>query len=96
MIKRAAILAALASLFIATAGYAPCFYPKSRHVDYYQRHTDCVWDPYVQHWACTDDWSLDGTCDTDCDGNTACEGDTHVDSQTILEVTLGSCAPVCD
>ena len=94
--KRALVFALASMLLVAAAGYAPCFYPKSRHIDYYQHHSNCVWVESVHHWACSDWWSLDGTCDIDCDGNSTCEGDTHVDSQTMTDVTLGSCPPVCE
>jgi hypothetical protein len=39
---------------------------------------------------------LDGWCDTDCDGNRYCEGDTNIDSQTMFDVTLGPCDPICE
>jgi hypothetical protein len=94
--KRAAILAALAMLLVASAGYAPCFYPKARHVDYYQYHISCTHDPCQPRDAYVDWWSLDGWCDTDCDGNTYCEGDTHVDSRTMTDITLSPCDPVCE
>ena len=95
--KRAVIFAALAALLISTAAYAPCFYPHSRHQDYFQYLNDCVWDPVAHHWACNEGfWSLDGTCDIDCDGNVTCDGDTHVDAQTDIQTTLGYCDPICE
>ena len=93
--KRAAIIAALATLLVASSSYAPCFYPLSVHVDYYQYHRSCdpnchAWDPYVD-W-----WSLDGTCDTDCDGNTTCEGDTEIRWNTETDFSLALCDPICE
>ena len=96
MLKRAAILAAFASLLIATAGYAPCEYPHSRHQDYWQYHVECTHNPCQGGDAYVDWWSLDGTCDTDCEGYTTCDGDTHIDSRTDIETTLGYCAPICE
>jgi hypothetical protein len=95
MKRVAPILAALVLVFVASAAYAPCFYPHSRHVDYWQHHSSCEPDCHPFQ-AYTDWWSLDGTCDTDCDGNMTCDGDTHVDSATILDVSFGPCDPICD
>ena len=93
--KRAAIIAALATLLVASSSYAPCFYPHSRHEDYFQYHRSCdpschTWDQYVD-W-----WSLDGECDVDCDGNRTCSGDTHVDGATSIDVSLSPCDPICE
>ena len=97
VMKRAAVIAALATLLVASTSFAPCFYPHSRHVDYYQRHVSCGHTPPCGPWEpVVDYWSLDGYCDTDCDSNTYCEGDTHVDSQTILDISLGPCDPICE
>lgn len=75
---------------------ANCFYPHSRHIDYYQPHSICYWDSNLHAWACSNWWSLDGTCDIDCDGNMTCDGDTHVGTGTQTQTTLGPCAPICD
>ena len=92
MIKRLSVFALL--LLVATAAYAPCFYPRSEHVDYWQYHASCY---YGNRWPiCEEWWSLDGTCDTDCDGNTYCDGDTHIDSRTILDYSSGYCDPICE
>lgn len=97
MMKRAAVIAALATLLVASAGFAPCFYPESRHFDYYQYHSSCGHEPPCGPWEPTITyWSLDGTCDTDCANNTSCQGDTHVDSMTIIDVTTGPCDPICE
>ena len=79
-----------AIFMVASAGYAPCFYPQSRHVDYYQHHIIGT-PPYLVTY-----WQLDGFCDTDCSGNTSCSGDTHIDDQTLFDVTTGECSdPIC-
>lgn len=92
--RRVAIVTA-AILLIASASYAPCFYPESFHVEYWQYHVNCIvsggntwcfWPGYH---------TLDGTCDTDCSGNTVCSGDTHIDDSTQFVVTSGDCDPVC-
>jgi len=95
--KRAAILAALATLLVSTASYAPCFYPHSVHKDFYQRHVSCGHEPPCGPWEpVIDYWSLDGTCDKDCDGNWTCEGDTEVRSGTDVDIQLGPCDPICE
>ena len=94
--KRAVILAGLAFLLIPTASYAPCFYPHSHHYDYYQHHAICAHDPCRSFDMYEEWWSLDGTCDIDCDGNEYCSGDTHVDSFTFIDHSMGPCDPICD
>ena len=86
----------LALILVATVAYAPCYYPRSHHTDYWQYHRSC--DPDCHAWqAYTDWWSLDGTCDTLCDEvTTICDGDTHIDSRTILEFSSGPCDPICE
>jgi hypothetical protein len=80
----------------AAAAQANCWYPKSRHIEYWQHHSYCVWDANLHRWACEDWWQVDGTCDVDCDGNMTCDGDTTVRSDTIVDTTLQSCPPVCE
>jgi len=66
-----------------------CLGQHSEHCDYYQYHViggggfGHPGDSY---------WSLDGSCDIDCDGNETCYGDTHIDSQTMIECSdTGRC-----
>ena len=93
--KRIAIIAALAMTLVASAGYAPCYYPLSSHTDYYQYHTTC--SPSCRPGEIYADWwSLDGTCDTDCNGNTYCEGDTEIRYRTDRYTTFSACDPICD
>ena len=92
--KRALILASLATLLIASAGYAPCYYPLARHTDYYQYHSSC--SPCGPREPMVEYWSLDGTCDLDCDGNTYCEGDTEVRARTYTYSSFSGCDPICD
>jgi hypothetical protein len=74
-------------LLLASAGFAPCFIPESRHVEYWQYDPLCI-----PGGSCTPRWFLRGTCDTDCYGNTSCSGDTHIDDQTRFVVTTGDCS----
>jgi len=90
--KRAAILGSLAILFLATASYAPCWYPEWTHIDFYQVHTGTCCNPPRGYEI----WSLDGTCDTDCNGNTYCEGDTEIRWQTYTQSQSGFCDAVCE
>jgi hypothetical protein len=47
--------------------------------------------------ACTDYWSLDGQCTTECDGNVYCSGDTEMRAYTMTELGGSySCPPVCE
>jgi len=80
-------------LLVAGSAYAPCEYPRSEHDDYYQYHSTCEWNG--SHWVCTEWWSLDGSCDSDCSYNYTCSGDTHVDSMTIIDSTFSDCPPIC-
>lgn len=82
--------------FGASSASANCYYPKSHHIDYWQHHYSCVWDPDLGHWACIDFWQIDGTCDIDCDGNMTCDGDTEVRGDTMIDVHLGPCPRVCE
>jgi hypothetical protein len=92
--KRAVILIA-AMLLVASASYAPCFYPHSRHEEYWQHHSSC--EPNCRPFQIyTDWWSLDGECDVDCDGTRYCSGDTEIRSDTIVEYSFGPCDPICE
>jgi len=91
MKKRALILGCCLILF-ASAGYAPCWYPQWTHQDFWQFHQGCAGSPPV----CVEDWALDGTCDTDCNGNTTCSGDTEIRWRTYVDSTWGYCDQVCE
>jgi hypothetical protein len=89
--KRIALIAA-AVFLMASFDYADCVKPISRHIDYYQFHTN----NYVPGGPFFSYWSLDGTSDRDCSGNTYYSGDTHIDDETRLVVTTADCDQVCD
>jgi hypothetical protein len=76
---------------VASAGFAPCWTPQSRHVGYYQMHRFCFLNGSCE----APFWRLDGSCDTDCSGNTSCTGDTHIDDNTRFVVTTTDCDEVC-
>ena len=89
--KRIVLLSA-ALLLVASASYAPCWWPEWRHVDYWQFHQGCAGNPP----RCVEDWSLDGTCDYYCDGSSYCQGDTEIRYRTMLELQSGQCDMVCE
>jgi hypothetical protein len=74
-------------LLVASAGYAPCYTPQARHVEYWQIHYACTGG----HCILPGYHTLDGTCDTDCEENTSCSGDTHIDSNTEFVLTTEEC-----
>ncbi len=89
--KRIALIAA-AVFLMASFDYADCVRSNSTHIEYWQVHTSTLGagHPFFSYW------SLDGTFDRDCSGNTYYSGDTHIDDDTRLVVTTADCDQVCD
>ena len=85
------VLVSMAAPIRQQSAYA-CLGQHQEHCDYWQIHH--IGGYGIGHPGDTY-WSLDGSCDTDCDGNMYCSGDTHIDSGTMVEcANTGSCP--CD
>ena len=78
------------------AAYAPCFYPHSTTTYYWQFHQSCSPPDSRGFRICTEYWSLDGECNTDCEGNTWCYGDTEIRYRTMTEHDMQMCDPICE
>ena len=85
-----AIIASFLFLAPTPSARAVCSSPiHTMHCDYWQPHTiqsGHIGDTY---------WTLDGYCDTDCNGNVYCEGDTtYIQNATYVECQDGD--PCCE
>jgi hypothetical protein len=81
------LLIASVLILIAASGFAPCWYPETYTVEYWQYHASCEWhEGPPSFWICNTWYSLDGTCAFACDGSQSCSGDTHIDSTTITDI----------
>ena len=76
--------------FVAVPMFSVCGGPlRASTTEYWQFHQSCGVDPKTGWRICTEYWSLDGECSTDCDGSTSCWGDTQVRWRTDTYTTYG-------
>ena len=93
-VRKRVSIAVLLLVLVAAPGFAPCWYPEQTTVEYWQYHASCTTGSFPQ---CSEWWSLDGECTTDCAGVQACSGDTEIRERTYTVTRVERCPDlVCD